>query len=230
MRNIVLGVLCTFALPALSGTASADEVVITEISKTGYNVANYLRRQGDTPMTAKMAETAKRGILSDTMVDAGEQQMIDSLLAGETFTVRNKFGNSATVTMTVEADARAILQGIEDITLDDPILQLWTEGTESSVGQVVAMYQAGGDDRRKVEKTLGNRAKEVFARSNYADNYKPLRTEFAKWGAHCYELNGQSYSDCREMLFEIVTEADKDGRDVTTGNIPDFLYDDWKKD
>lgn len=229
MRQIIAATACILSVATLTGQATAQDVTITEISKTGYNVANYLRRQGDTPLTVEMAEKVKRGILSDTKIDEGERQMLDSLLAGETFTVQNQYGNTATISMVVEEDAKAVLRDIEGFTHDDPIFQLWAEGTEDSIGEVLNLYQGEGAGRAKVEKTLSDRIETIWAKSSYDDNYKPLRTEFAGWGAKCYQLSGQAYWDCREMLYQIALKTDKDGRDVTTGNLPDYLYEDWQK-
>ena len=207
----------------------AETNVVTCTSVNAYNAANVLARRSDGPLAAEDAEIIKRAVLADTRVDDGERAMLNHLIEGETFLIKHpKQDRERQFNRIASDDAKEVLRHIQAFSYDDPILQSWMEATPESVGHIVAMYDGTAEERQQALTALIQRARAVNKIDSHQNDYRKLKGEAAAWSSRCNTLSGEIYASCIAMIYEAMLEADKDGRTSHEGNIPDFIYNQWK--
>ncbi len=219
----------TFAallLPFGGATAedNSGQVEITAIKTQVYNGSKVLMKRGQGDLTSKDADIFKRAILADTQVDDAEALVLKALINGQPFVISPpKYGSPVNFTRKASPEAMAVLLEISSFSYDDPVLQLWMEATQESIADVVQIYQSGGADQQSVLQMLSKRANEVH-RADNAYTGRAMRNELSLWSSRCDLLALGAREECRLMIYEGIVFADKNGRDVTTGNIPDVAY------
>ncbi len=218
--------LATLLLPFSSAVAeeTTSHVEITAIKTQVYNGSKVLMKRGQGDLTSKDADIFKRAILADTQVDEAETLVLEALINGKPFVINPpKYGSAVNFTRKASPEAIAVLLEISSFSYDDPVLQLWMKATVGSISDVVRLYQAGGTDQQKVLQMLSDRANSV-QRTDNAFTGRAIRNELSLWSSRCDLLALESRLECRQMIYDGIVFADKNGRDVTTGNIPDVAY------
>ena len=219
---------CAAACVGIAQPAHAETTEVTAQSVHAYNVSKALMRRSDGPLSAEDAALFERAILADTQVDQAEQQMLDALISGKHYIVNPpKYGSAVTFTRPASEEAKQVLQQISSFAYDDPILQDWMQATPESVGRVVALFDGTPEERSRAVAALASRAKEVWESDSFENDYRKLKAEAAAWNSRCFKLSGDPFQSCKAMAYEAMLQADRDGRDNTTGNIPDFVYSIW---
>lgn len=222
-------------LPASAATsAHAQQVEIDEISKPGRNIVHFLRRGAGAPVSGTDAERIKKGILSDTKVDAGERKLLDALLNGQTVLLRKEYdiGEDYTMSRELSDEARAIFSSIESFEHDDPLYQKWVEASQESMGELLVLWNSGGESKQSVYDMLYVRLEEVWAKSRYEDDYSTMKGELSSWQNRCWRSDGAQSRACLNMAYEVIRDLDDTGLGGagTVGGIPDFLYMGFKPD
>jgi len=228
MKLCLMACLSAVSCAAFVQPVFAETTEVTAQSVHMYNVSKALMRRGDGPLSAEDAALFERAILADTQVDQAEQQMLNALISGKHYIVNPpKYGSAVTFTRPASDEAKQVLNQISSFAFDDPILQDWMQATPESVGRVVALFDGTPEERSRAVAALASRAKEVFKPDSWANDYRELKSEVAGWNSRCFKLSGDPFQSCKALAYEAMLEADKDGRDNPTGNIPDYLYEIW---
>jgi len=225
-RFALISMIAAIPWPALG----EEPATIKALSAPAYNVSKTLMQRGDGSVTEADAQLIKRAVLADEQVDDAEREMLDALIARKPYTIKSHaFGSDVVFTRITTDEANAVLREIASASYDDPILKDWMSSSPDDVAKVVSLYQSGEINRLKVLESLGARAKAANDKG-WEDNYSKLRREVALWLSKCLQLKTRyaAYRACRRMIHDSFVHADMNGRDNTTGNIPDHFYQELK--
>jgi|GEM_PF-5604115 len=217
----LLTALCLVSAPAYAG-----DPVISDISKNAYNVTKYLNKRGGPVVSAADAAKIKKAILANTLVDAGEAQMLDYLKSGQSFIIAAPSVGYSDVTFTkpVSAEAVAVLETIVSVSYDDPIEEQWMRGDAADLKALIAHHNSSDAGREKVLNIMAGSLKKASKQPQWEESKKQTKLELNRWNTKLYKLDGEEYVQFKAMLYEAAVIADKDGRDNTSGNILDFEY------
>ncbi|OAN97308.1 hypothetical protein A8B75_04255 [Sphingomonadales bacterium EhC05] len=238
LRKTRLVLLMCLCCNILVSPASAEEKVISEISKNGYNVINHLNRSSVSELTALDAQKIKRAILANAIVDDGEALLLKYLLAGQSFTIKsNRSGsNDLSFNKSVSDSAKTILRTVTSASFDDPMEEQWMRGDEADLKQLIEIYGGSTPDRRRLLIMIGKPLKDAMLLGEFKDQETKMKSVMARWMAKLSKLRGPDYNIFKKMLFEAAVivdrrnslssnkSGDKTNCKMSDGGVPDYIY------
>jgi len=206
--------------------ASAQDPVISDISKNAYNVVKYLNRRAGAEVSATDAGKIKKAVMANTVVDDGEAQMLGFMKSGQGFTISLGTASAPDVSFDkpLTPEAKAVLETIVTVTYDDPVEAQWMRGNVDDLQALISLHNGSEQGKDKVLGLMIASLKKAHNQPDFDQSKKQTGLEFARWSSKLHKLDGSDYSQFKAILYEAAVIADKDGRTTTDGNILDFQY------
>lgn len=201
--------LCAPALYA--SPVAAQDPVISEISKNGYNVIRHLNSRPGDELTAGDAEKVKKAIMANKFVDAGEAKLLEYLQAEQSFIIKSRGSGYVDLTFnkSVSDEAKAILSLISSASFDDPVEQKWARGNKADLKQLLDLYNGSPQGREKVLGVLVTTLEVAWKSDDYKQRELAMKAEMARWSAKLSTLSGSNYGDFKKVLFQAAVIADR---------------------
>lgn len=238
IRCLVRPTLLSCVLALYATPAAAQDPVISNISKNGYNVINYLNKRAGNELTAGDAEKVKKAVLANKIVDEGEAKLLEYLKSEQSFTIKSRGPGHSDISFTksVSDEAKTILSLIASTSFDDPIEEQWARGSEADLKALLKLYSGSPKGREKVLGVISAGLKAAYDSGDFQQAKKLMETEITRWRVKLSKLDGSDYRHFKWILFQAAVIADRHTSlskrgagtgppyDYVDGGVPDYLY------
>ena len=211
-------VAISWLLLSAATAAFAYIPVIEDISKNSYNVIRYINRSSEAEMSLDSAKKVKRAVMANTLLDAGEKQMLSYLQNDQSFSIRLPNSNNITsYTKPVSEEAKSFLSAIAGYSYLDPVEEMWMSGTDADIKRFVEIHQSSAEGEKRVDGFL----------SRQLANHPEPKVVLRQWAANLYNVNDSvRYTQLKKLLYKIAVIEDKKQSlsGTTDGGIADREY------